>query len=97
MGKQFGPAIIEEVKRLKGEGYSHREIAELLGYTYDQIKRLVFRDNRQIRRGCSLSKKRGRPKKSEETDDVKRLERRIKELEMQVDLYKVFLDIVGKE
>ncbi len=62
MGKQFGEEILSKVLELEKEGYSHRMVAEELGYTKAQIKELVRRNRRNQREIPIVPAQRGRPR-----------------------------------
>jgi|AGTN01.2.fsa_nt_gi hypothetical protein len=94
MGKHFGESIIEQVLVMKERGITHRAIAKEFGLTKAQIKHLVKRYNRARRAPIVVSKHRGRPRKQSVTKQD--YLRRIKQLEMEVELFKSFLQTVGR-
>ena len=95
MAKQYGKDIIGKVLEMKEQGYTHREIAEQLGYQYKQIKKLVERHNKNQRKQPAIPKRKGRPRTRVLTGQ-EALERRIQELEREVDLYRSFLQAAGR-
>jgi len=108
MGKHYGHIIIGEVLQLKAQGKTLREIGQELGYSREQIKGLLKREQEKERRlalGASLKKK-GRPSKSiviTEKDRVadlryklSRKEYRIKQLERENELLRDFLQGTGR-
>lgn len=86
-----------EVFRMKEEGKTNREIAEHFGLTREQIKGLINRHNRNelnVRQG-NLPKPKGRPRKCPMTVDEEK-DRRIAQLEMEVELLRDFLRLTGR-
>lgn len=94
MYKQFGDEIIERVLEMKAQGMTHQAIGESFGLTKDQIKRLVCRYNRK-KRNPTVPKPKGRPRKQPLTTEEE-LAQRVKRLEMEVELYRSFLQAVGR-
>jgi len=95
MGKHYWKEIMPKVLELKESGYTHRMIGDKLGYTKEQIKELVKRYHRQQRRQIQPPKKRGRPRKHPiSTEEA--YQQRIKQLEMENDLLRSFLQAVGR-
>lgn len=86
-----------EVFRMKEEGKTNREIAEHFGLTREQIKGLINRHNRNERnvRQGNLPKTKGRPRKRPMTVDEEK-DRRIAQLEMEVELLRDFLRLTGR-
>lgn len=93
----------KEINRLRSDGKTHREIAEQLGFTKNQVKRFFERQNakqRKIEAGIAIRRK-GRPPKDyvvTEQDKVAELryilarkEAKIKALEMENELMRDFL------
>jgi transposase len=95
MSKHFGAQIIGRVLEMKEQGMTNRIIAEKFGFTAIQIKRLVTRHNRRSRSPAGVAKRRGRPKTNPIPDEHKYLER-IRQLEMEVELYRSFLHAAGR-
>lgn len=95
MGKHYGKIIIEQVLKMKEQGMTHRAIAAKFGLTKEQVKTLVKRYNRAKRFPVTASKHRGRPRTRPITSEQDCL-RRIRQLEMEVELYKSFLQAVGR-
>lgn len=95
MGKHFGKRIIQQVLEMKKQGMTNNAIAEEFGLTKIQIKQLVKRYNRSNRLPAIVPKRQGRPRKRplvSEQDYVQR----IKQLEMEVELYRSFLQAAGR-
>ena len=95
MGKHFGKDIILQVLEMKEQGMTHRFIAEKYGLTKTQIKKLVERYYRSKRKPISVPKPKGRPRKRPLTTEQEYL-RRIEQLEMEVNLYRSFLQAAGR-
>lgn len=95
MGKHYGKAILARVLEMKAEGRTHREIGELLGYEQIQIKKLVERYNKSQRRPLRVPRRKGRPRTRPMTEQ-ETLQERISELEREVELYRSFLQAVGR-
>lgn len=86
-----------EVFRMKAEGKTNREIAEHFGLTVKQIKGLINRHNRNeqnVKRG-NPPKTKGRPRKRPMTAEEEK-DRRIAQLEMEVELLWDFLRLTGR-
>ena len=95
MGKQFGAEILPKVLELKKQGYTHQRIGEELGYTKVQIKKLVERYNRKQHNPIKISIKRGRPRKRPISTEEE-YQQRIRQLEMENDLLRFFLQAAGR-
>jgi transcriptional regulator len=95
MGKQFGKEIIPQVLELRTKGYTLRKIGEELGYTKKQIKNLLYRQRGNTARIVSISRKRGRPRKRPISTEEE-YQQRIKQLEMENDLLRSFLQAAGR-
>jgi IS30 family transposase len=98
-----------EIKELKEQGYTKREIGKRLGFTEKQIHNFITRINRNKRKmatGVPVRKK-GRPVSREmnpKTDKlselryiVARQEAKIKELEMENELMRDFLSLTERK
>ncbi len=96
MGKHFGKDIILQVLEMKKQGMTHRSIAEKYGLTTTQIKKLVERYNRSQRAPISVTKPKGRPRKRPLTTEQEYINR-IERLEMEVNLYRSFLQAAGRK
>jgi len=109
MGRQFGHLILEKVLEMKTSGISHRGIASELGFTHDQINKLIERHNKNQRKaeaGLVLNRK-GRPPKDyvayeqDKLADLRyklnRKDYRIRRLEMEVELLRDFLKETGRK
>ena len=95
MGKQFWKEILPRVLELKESGYTHRMIGDELGYTQEQIKELVKRYRRQQRKPIQALRKRGRSRKRPiSTEEA--YQQKIKQLEMENDLLRSFLQAAGR-
>ena len=87
----------EEIIRLREEGKTLREAATLLGYTYNEVKEFVSRENRKkrlVEAGYILRPK-GRPRKDSANEDIAQ-KNRIISLEMTVELLRNFLSGAGR-
>ena len=86
-----------EVFRMKAEGKTNREIAEHFGLTREQIRELVKRHNRNERnvKQGNPPKTKGCPRKRQMTADEEK-DRRIAQLEMEVELLRDFLRLTGR-
>lgn len=89
--------LADEIYKRKAEGQSNREIGERYGLTKEQVKQLVFRENRKARRieAGYVPLPKGRPLKTAETEEQKR-ENEIVLLRMQVELLRNFLSEAGR-
>ena len=99
-----------EILRMKSEGKTKKEIGEALGFTVKQIHNFITRYNanqRKLAAGMVIHRK-GRPPKAgyEVTEETKsaelryilaRKEARIKQLEMENELMRDFLSLVGRK
>jgi transposase len=94
MSKHFGEAIIEQVLEMKARGMTRKAIGETFGLTKEQIKELVKRYNRK-KRNPTVPKPKGRPRKRPLTTEEEYIQR-IKRLEMEVELYRSFLQAAGR-
>ena len=61
MGKHYWKEILAKVLEMKEAGRTHKEIGEQLGYSKEQIKRLVERYHKK-QREQPIPKRRGRPR-----------------------------------
>ena len=95
MGKQYGKKIIPQVLELRTKGYTLRKIGEELGYTKKQIKNLLYRQRENTARIVSIPRKRGRPRKRPISTEEE-YQQRIKQLEMENDLLRSFLQAAGR-
>jgi len=80
---------------MKENGYTHRMIAEELGFSMVQIKRLIERYNRNQRKPQKMPLKRGRPRIRPLVGEQEYLER-TKQLEMENELLRSFLQASGR-
>ncbi len=95
MGKQYGAEILTKVLERKKQGYTHQMIGEELGYTQKQIKNLLYRQRKKKAGRISISMKRGRPRKRPISTEEE-YQQRIKQLEMENDLLRSFLQAAGR-
>jgi transposase len=95
MGKQYGKFIIGQVLEMKELGMTHQAIAEEYGLTKTQIKKLVERYNKRKRMPFNVPKQKGRPRKQPLITEQDCMQR-IKQLEMEVELYRSFLQVAGR-
>ena len=89
--------MLPSVLAMKEDGYTHRQIADQLGLTKEQIEELcrrARRKQRKIERGY-IPQPKGRPRKTPATEEQVR-NNRIIELEMQVELLRNFLSEAGR-
>ena len=86
--KQYEDLILQ----LKEEGYSHREIGEMTGFTKDEIRGLIKRRNRMSRKieEGYVPKPKGRPRVRPITAEEE-LRKELKKLQMENDLLRDFL------
>lgn len=94
MGKHYGKDIIGQVLEMKIQGMTHQAIGERFGLTKTQIKKLVERYNKK-KRNPTIPKAKGRPRKQPLTKEEEYIQR-IKRLEMEVELYRSFLQAAGR-
>ena len=95
MGKHYWEETLPKVLEMKERGYSHRMIGEELGYSLEQIKTLVERNHKKQRHPILVLQKRGRSRKrSLSTEEG--YQHRIKQLEMENDLLRSFLQAAGR-
>ena len=98
-----------EILELKEKGLTHKEIAQRLGFSKEQVKGFIKRQHkkeRKIAAGIALKKK-GRPPKDNkitQTDKVNELkyiitrkEAKIKALEMENELMRDFLSLTERK
>lgn len=86
--KQYEDLILQ----LKEEGYSHREIGEMTGFTKEQIRGLIKRRNRMSRKleEGYVPKPKGRPRVRPITAEEE-LRKELERLQMENDLLRDFL------
>ena len=86
--KQYEDLILQ----LKEEGYSHREIGEMTGFTKDEIRGLIKRRNRMSRKieEGYVPKPKGRPRVRPITAEEE-LRKELKKLQMENELLRDFL------
>ena len=99
----------KEMKELRDQGLTIREIGERFGFTYEQTHEFFKRQNRKERKiaaGVAIRKP-GRPSKDDkytETDKINELkyiiarkDAKIKALEMENELMRDFLSLTGRK
>ncbi len=99
----------EEIYKLREKGLNLNEIGKQLGFTHEQVRGFIHRqnrNNRKIEAGIALKKK-GRPPKNyvvREEDKVTELkyilarkEAKIKSLEMENELMRDFLSLTERK
>ena len=98
-----------EILELKEKGLTHKEIAQRLGFSKEQVKGFIKRQHkkeRKIAAGIALKKKGRTPKdnKITQTDKVNELkyiitrkEAKIKALEMENELMRDFLSLTERK
>ena len=86
--KQYEDLILQ----LKEEGYSHREIGEMTGFTKEQIRGLIKRRNRMSRKSEEgyVPKPKGRPRVRPITTEEE-LRKELERLQMENELLRDFL------
>lgn len=95
MGKQYGKEILPIVLELEQQGYTHRMVAEELGYTREQIKGLVKQYHRRQRKLPAVCCQRSRPRKQPLSAEEE-YKKRIGQLEMENELLRSFLQDGGR-
>jgi orotate phosphoribosyltransferase-like protein len=84
-----------EILRMRNEGRTRQEIADALGLEKEQIKNCVKRYNRRQREPQKIVVRKGRPR-TRPLSEPEAMSIRIRELEREVDLYRSFLQAVGR-
>lgn len=96
--KQFGDIVLEEVLMMKEQGKTNREISEYFGFK-DKfvIKQLIARYHRKQKKleAGILIRPKGRPKKDTELTMEQKKDNQIRQLKMENELLRSFLQIVG--
>ena len=99
----------KEIFEMKEKGLTHKEIGEKLGLTKEQVKGFVKREHNKERNAAAgiTLKKKGRPPKDDKfsnTDKVNELkyiiarkDAKIKTLEMENELMRGFLSLIGRK
>ena len=87
----------EEIFERRSRGETNREIAESYGLTKKQIKQLITRENRKMRRVAEgeLLRPKGRPRKEAANEEEQHI-REIEQLRMTVELLRNFLCEAGR-
>ena len=98
-----------EILKLKEQGHTQREIAEKFGFSKEQIKGLLKRKRKRDEKQAYgiFTRKRGRPSKDDVVSDqnkvgelkyiLARKEAKIKSLEMENELMRVFLSLTERK
>ena len=79
------------IHELRRAGKTNREVAMAFGVELRQIEQFIARHNKRQRAGITEPRKRGRPRKTVQTQDD-----RIQELEREVALLRSFLLAAGR-
>ena len=87
-------ALEPKILRMREEGRTRQEIADTLGLEKKQIANWVTRYNRR-QESMPIVRKRGRPRERP-LSEPEAMAQRIRELEREVDLYRSFLQAVGR-
>lgn len=87
-----------EILQLKEEGYTRREIGEMLGFTKDEISGLIKRKNAKDRKleNGSVPKRKGRPRVRPLTTEQE-LQKEVERLQMENELLRDFLSETGRK
>ena len=87
----------EEIFERRARGETNREIAESYGLTKKQIKQLITRESRKMRRVAEgqLLRPKGRPRKEPSNEEEQRINE-LEQLRMTVDLLRNFLCEAGR-
>jgi hypothetical protein len=97
--KQFGDTILKEVLVMKEQGKTNREISEYFGFK-DKfvIKQLIARYHRKQKKldAGIIIRHKGRPRKDMELTTEQAKDNLIKQLKMENDLLRSFLQITGR-
>jgi len=83
------------ILKMKEEGKTRQEMADMLGLEKTQIKEFIKRYNRRQRIGMIEPKRKGRPRKHPPTT-LEGMTILITELEREVDLLRSFLHAAGR-
>ena len=83
------------IQQMRKERRTRQEIADSLGLGKTQIKNWINRYNRRQKMQPAVRKRRGRPRKRPLSEE-ETMALRIQELEREVDLYRSFLQVVGR-
>ncbi|MCB2296128.1 imidazolonepropionase [Clostridium algoriphilum] len=97
--KQFGSAIINEVKEMVSQGKTQKEIAEFFGLKNKfVIKQLLKRERRKENRIAVgiVPRAKGRPRKIDVVSEQGK-DNEIKRLKMEIELLRSFLQITGRK
>ena len=97
MGKHFTAAQKAKLEELQQEGYTFRQIGDIMGYSRMRIKEYFrhLRKKEQVENQLDPSKRKGRPRKNPLSPERK-YELRIKELECELELLRSFLLAAGR-
>jgi hypothetical protein len=97
--KQFGSAIINEVKEMVSQGKTQKKIAEFFGLKDKLvIKQLLIRERRKYNAIVAgiVPLAKGRPRKSDVVSEQSK-DNEIKRLKMEIELLRSFLQITGRK
>ena len=95
MGKQYWKEVLPKALALETRGYTHRMVAEELGYTQKQIEKLIERYHRKQRKEAPIPAKHGRPR-TRPISSEDEYKKRIEQLEMENELLRSFLQVAGR-
>ena len=95
MGKHYWKEILPKVLALEEQGYTHQMVGDELGYSREQIKALIKRYHKNQQRRVSAPVQRGKPRTRSKTAQEE-LIARIKQLEMENELLRSFLQAAGR-
>lgn len=87
--------ILPKVLELEEQGYTHRKVAEELGYTQKQIMKLIERYHKTQQKQITCSATKGRPRTRPLARESE-YQSRIKQLEMENELLRSFLRAAGR-
>lgn len=79
-----------EFVRLREEGYTQREIAEIYSLSIKQVKNALYRRKKRIEQGSVPPRRKDRPRKNPITN-WETMERELKRLQMENELLRDFL------
>lgn len=98
-GKKNTPQeVIDEIVRLhNAEGYSLRQLSEKYGMPFKTIGNMITRENNKKRKAANskIAHRSGRPRTRPITTEEE-LKLRVNQLEREIELYRSFLQVVGR-
>lgn len=84
-----------DILRMRNAGRTRQEIADALGLEKKQIKNWINRYNHRQSEPVKVTKRKGRPR-TRLLSEPEAMAMRIRELEREVELYRSFLQAVGR-